>query len=100
MNEQRRHIDEIGAEIDIQFVGLLQVFEVLPRNFRNGKIGDLDFMLADQRQQKVERTLETGQGNIQCAHLPLSYNSRKPGKSLAAAAASSTICASKSSAPL
>ena len=64
MDQQRREVDEVGAQVDVEVPRLVQILEVLPRDLGDGDVGDLDFVFANQRQQQVERPFEAGQGNV------------------------------------
>jgi chromosome condensin MukBEF ATPase and DNA-binding subunit MukB len=65
VDQGRRHVDELRAQIDIHLARLLHVSEVLRRDGGDGDVLDVDLLLADQVQQQVQRPLILLQMDIQ-----------------------------------
>ena len=57
MDQGGRHVDELGAQVDIHFARFFQVLQVLGGDGGDGDILDVDLLLADQVQQQVQRAL-------------------------------------------
>ncbi len=53
MDQGRRHVDELRAQIDIHFARFVHILQVLRGDGRDGDILDVDLLLADQIQQQV-----------------------------------------------
>ena len=52
-----RHVDELGAQIDVHFARLFHEFQILGSDGSDGDVFDVDLLLADQVQQQVQRSL-------------------------------------------
>ena len=59
------HVDELGAQLDVQLESALHVLEILLRDGGNGDVVDVDLLLADQVEQQVERPIVLLQVKIQ-----------------------------------
>ncbi len=57
VDQRRGHVDELGAQLDVQFHGALHVFQILLRDGGNGDVVDVDLLFANQVEQQVERTI-------------------------------------------
>ena len=64
VDQQGRDVDEVGAEIDVELLGAVEVIEVLPGDLSNGDIGDLDLVFANEGEQQIEGSFEAGKGNL------------------------------------
>ena len=58
IGKPRRHHQIIGGELQPQFARRLDEGEILVGQRQDGDLGEIDLLLARQRQQKVERTLK------------------------------------------
>ena len=65
MDQRGRHVDELGAQIDIHLPRLLHVLEILRGDFGDGDVADVDLLLANQIQKQVERTFILRQMKVQ-----------------------------------
>ncbi len=57
VDQRRGHVDELGAQVDIQLAGLFHVREVLLRDGCDGDVLDFDLLAADQIEKQIERTV-------------------------------------------
>ena len=58
VGEPRRHHQVIGGEFEPHFARRLDEGEVLVGKRENGNLGEIDLLLARQRQQQIERAFE------------------------------------------
>ena len=58
VNQGRGHNQKIAGKREIEFLHDLKILEILPGNQGDRDIVNIDFVLADEVQQKVERTTE------------------------------------------
>ncbi len=65
MDQRRGHVDELGAQLDVQFQGALHVLQILLRDGGNRDVVDVDLLFADQVQQEIERPVVLLQMKIQ-----------------------------------
>jgi tetratricopeptide (TPR) repeat protein len=63
VDQGRRHIGELGTQVDIEFSGPVHVVEVLAGDLGHRQVRDVDIVGADQGEQQIERAFEAGQGN-------------------------------------
>ena len=55
MDQRRRHVDEVGGNVDIELFELVQVIEILLGDLGDGNVVDVHLLLANQIEQKIER---------------------------------------------
>ena len=58
------HDEEIGRDVHVHLPHHVKVVQVLGRHFRNGNVVDVDLVLPDQIQKKIERSLVKREGNL------------------------------------
>ncbi len=82
MDQRRGHVNEFGAQLDIQLHGALHVFQVLLRDGGDGDVVDVDLLLADEIEQQVQRTIVLLQVKIKRGcHFPIEYQPRQRAES-------------------
>ncbi len=57
VDERRGHVDEIGRDVHVQLLELVEIFEILARDLGDRDVVDVDFLLLDQIEQEVERAV-------------------------------------------
>src|SRR6185312_10448246 len=57
--EPRRHHQIVGSQFEIHLLRGLDELEILVGQFQDRDLGDVDLLVARQRQEKIERALET-----------------------------------------
>jgi len=65
MDEGRRHVNEFGPKLHVEFHRLLNIVEILRRDGSDGNVVDIDLLLADKVEQQVKRTLVMLQAYVQ-----------------------------------
>ena len=65
VDERRGHVDELGAQFDVELEGPLHVLQVLGGDGGDGDVVDVDLLLADQVQQQIKRPLIVFQMKVQ-----------------------------------
>ena len=65
MDQRGGHVDELGAEFDVEFGGVLHVLQILLRDGSDGDVVDIDFLLADEVEQQIERAVVLREVKIQ-----------------------------------
>ena len=61
MNEQRGHVDVVGGDIEIELLHRVEVRVVLLGDEGDGDVVDIDFVLLDEMQQEIERSVKRRQ---------------------------------------
>ena len=62
MNERRRHVNELAAQLHVESDSPLHVLQILRGDGSDGDIVDVDLLLADQIQQQIQGSLNTAPG--------------------------------------
>jgi len=75
VDQHRRHVDELGGNVHVEFAYALDISEVLRRDPGNGDVVNVDVLLADQVEQQVERSFinfakRDGEREIAASSLP------------------------------
>lgn len=65
MNERGGHIDELGAQLDVQCQCALHVVQILLCDGGDGDVVNVDFLFTDQVEQEIERPVVLLQMKIQ-----------------------------------
>src|ERR1700761_2312808 len=71
VDQQRSHINELAGCVDVNLLEVLGVLEKLAGDARDGNVVDVDVLLADQVEQKIERavvdlTYRDGERRLRC----------------------------------
>ena len=64
MDQGRRHKHKLRADIEIHLARLFEISQILRRDGGDRDIADVDLLLADQIEQKVERALVMVEMNV------------------------------------
>ena len=57
MDQQRSHVNKFGGDINVELLHALHIGKKLRRDAGDGNVVDIDILLADEVEQKVERAL-------------------------------------------
>lgn len=63
LNQRRSHHQKLASLIDVDRINLSQQLDVLIGDCSDGNVGDIDFSLADEKEQQIEWTLKVIEGN-------------------------------------
>ncbi len=57
VDQRRGHVNEVGRDVHVQLFELVQIFQILARDFGDRDVVDVDFLLLDQIEQQIERAV-------------------------------------------
>ena len=57
VDERRGHVNEIGRDVHVQLLELVEIVEILARDLGDRDVVDVDFLLLDQIEQQIERAV-------------------------------------------